>query len=783
MNPFRKRSKTISAGSNGNKLRRRDDLGGLSGAPSIIATADLAFSLPSDNAFRTSLLMPKMADRFSILRLDDASERNKTANDLHVKSREEPVQQTTAMHTRDLSILEERDEEDEDSAVRPWESRQHGKTSDGFVPSGISKDEFIRVRAQEGNSTLFSSKQRTFKFRSEDGNGTLPLWLYNSKSQDIDRQYSSSSLSSKSPHSPAFDYRPQSSHTSTTSSILFASTKPPPGNSKPAKNSLGFDFGLPEPLSPRLPPSPTSTVYEVIDSPTVPDFLLAADESATVDLVRNHLRRPSTAHTQAPTLNYHEAQYAALRRQLSKTSRSNKVETVFQIDDGDRTSNLWDDNNSGVLGYYGEELDDDGVDDMERIIMGEEWMHTQHITQNAKQTTVKSTPPKSSTTNPPPPSKRSRWNENSERDSVFNAVPPIKPPLNVKTNVTVLTSPLTSPLQRKFGSTGKRESEESIIISSIPYKTAKPIHYQSGGALGLGYEANVVQDALLRQGPPEMHENRLLNGPPAISAAAKQAPRSPDDTDPRYITPQLLPTSVFPNTPPSSVSPNHVNPATKAFVSSTPEQTLTPPQPIVDRKPPSENVVQALKDRIISEPQLISMTATVPTVPIIRMEDQKVEQLINENRKTRMNSSRIPPDRRPRRAMLDDEPDDIRPPSPGPFSRRKAASPPVVATQDSMRRRETTAGSVLFDKGFRDNVRSPVSSKPVAAPDYVIPVPSPHLMDDNPYRQAAPERSRHRRKVSRQDIDPVATHSSPAILNQWDGPPKRRLNGAIDPAW
>jgi hypothetical protein len=170
MNPFRKRSKTISAGSNGNKLRRRDDLGGLSGAPNIIATADLAFSLPSDNAFRTSLLMPKMADRFSILRLDDGNEKNKAPNDVHTKSRED--QQTTAMHTRDLSILEERDEEDEDPAVRPWESRQHGKSSDGFVPTGISKDEFIRVRAQEGNSTLFSSKQRTFKFRSEDGNGT-----------------------------------------------------------------------------------------------------------------------------------------------------------------------------------------------------------------------------------------------------------------------------------------------------------------------------------------------------------------------------------------------------------------------------------------------------------------------------------------------------------------------------------------------------------------------------------------------------------------------------------
>ena len=118
--------------------------------------------------------MPKMADRFSILRLEDANEKNKApTNDPHAKPREELTQQMTAMHTRDLSILEERDEEDDDPAMRPWESPQRGKRSDGVVPSGISKDEFIRARAQEGNSTLFSGKQRMFKFRSEDGNGTL----------------------------------------------------------------------------------------------------------------------------------------------------------------------------------------------------------------------------------------------------------------------------------------------------------------------------------------------------------------------------------------------------------------------------------------------------------------------------------------------------------------------------------------------------------------------------------------------------------------------------------
>ena len=602
---------------------------------------------------------------------------------------------------------------------------------------------------------------------------------------DMNRQYSSSSMSSKSPHSPAFEYRPPSSHTSTTSSILFTTAKPPSVNPKLAKNhNLGFDFGLPEPQSPRIPPSPTSTVYEVIDSPTVPDFLLAEDESATVDVVRNHLRRPSTAHTQAPTLNYHEAQYSALRRQLSKSSRMKKTETVFQLDDGERTSNIWDDSNSGVLAYYGEGLDDEGVDDMERIIMGEEWMQTQHVMQKAKQTTTKSPAPKSSSATSVGPAKRSTpWSKDSERNSLFTNGPPTKPPLNVKTNVTVINSPIASPLQRTFGSPGKRESEDSIIVSSIPYKTAKPVHYQSGGALGLGYEASVVQE-VLSHGASDTPVNRLVDGKGEGSASrVNHEPRSPDDTDPRYITPQLLPASVFPNTPPSSLSPDQHNSATRVLMPPVREQSLTPPPSNTERKPPSESVIQALKDRMISEPQLISMTATVPTVPIIRMEDRKVEQLLNENRKTRMNSARIPPDRKPRRAMLDDEPDDVPPPSPGPFSRRKATSPPDGATRESMRRRETTSGSVLFDQGLRDHSRSPVSPRLAATPEYVPRVPSPHLMQDNPYQQAGPNRTRHRRKVSRQDIDPVATHSSPAIMNQWEGHPKRRVNGAIDPAW
>jgi len=600
---------------------------------------------------------------------------------------------------------------------------------------------------------------------------------------DMNRQYSSSSISSKSPHSPAFEYRPPSSHTSTTSSILFTTAKPPSVNPKPSKNKLGFDFGLPEPQSPRIPPSPTSTVYEVIDSPTVPDFLLAEDESATVDVVRNHLRRPSTAHTQAPTLNHHEAQYAAPRRRVSKSSRAKNTETVFQIDDGDRASNFWD-NNSGLLAYYGGGLDDEEVDDMERVIMGEEWMQTQHVLQKPKQPPTKLPAPKSSSASPMRPANRSTpWSEDSERNSLFSDGPPTKPPLNVKTNVTVLNSPTASPLQRTFGAPRNRESEDSIIVSSIPYKTAKPVHYQSGGALGLGYEASVVRE-VLSNGAMDAQADHLVDGRVETSPSrVNHEPRSPDDTDPRYITPQLLPSSVFPHTPPSSLSPDQHNSGTRVLMPPVRERSLTPPLSNTERKPPSGNVIQALKDRMISEPHLISMTATVPTVPIIRMEDQKVEQLLNENRKTRMNSARSPPDRKPRRAMLDDEPDDVRPPSPGPFSRRKANSPPAGATRESMRRRETTAGSVLFDQGLRDPVRGPISPKSAGTSEYVPHVRSPHLMQDDPYQQAAPNRTRHRRKISRQDIDPVALHSSPAIMNQWDGHPKRRMNEAIDPAW
>jgi hypothetical protein len=168
MNPFRKRSKSTSAADT--KKLRRNVKGGaqLSGAPQIISTLDVAFSLPSENAFRTSLLLPKMADRFSFLRLDESGQSYQKEG---FEEKEEHSNPHSGTHTRDLSILEEYDEEDEDLPVLPWDRRETRGPKEEYLPAGVSKDEFIRVRAQEGNSSLFSGKQRTFKFKPEEGHG------------------------------------------------------------------------------------------------------------------------------------------------------------------------------------------------------------------------------------------------------------------------------------------------------------------------------------------------------------------------------------------------------------------------------------------------------------------------------------------------------------------------------------------------------------------------------------------------------------------------------------
>jgi hypothetical protein len=146
------------------------------------------------------------------------------------------------------------------------------------------------------------------------------------------------------------------------------------------------------------------------------------------------------------------------------------------------------------------------------------------------------------------------------------------------------------------------------------------------------------------------------------------------------------------------------------------------------------------------------------------MDDTKLSALRNERRKANRSF-------RARKPMLEDETDDgpSRAVSPNPFARRKTSSPPGMAT----RRRETTAGSVLFDEG-RDEL--------LAGPEYTTQLPSPFAMEDTPYIA----KSRHRRKVSRTDCDPQNTMSSPAVMHTWDSHPKndrRRMDGAIDPAW
>jgi hypothetical protein len=145
------------------------------------------------------------------------------------------------------------------------------------------------------------------------------------------------------------------------------------------------------------------------------------------------------------------------------------------------------------------------------------------------------------------------------------------------------------------------------------------------------------------------------------------------------------------------------------------------------------------------------------------MDDTKLSALRNERRKVNRSF-------RARKPMLEDETDETSPraASPNPFTRRKT-SPPGLAT----RRRETTAGSVLFEDN-RDEL--------LAGPEYTTQLPSPFAMEDTPYLN----KTRHRRKVSRTDCDPQNTMSSPAVMNSWDSHPKndrRRMEGAIDPAW
>ena len=416
--------------------------------------------------------------------------------------------------------------------------------------------------------------------------------------------------------------------------------------------------------------------------------------------------------------------------------------------------------------------------------MGEQWVRTLHMGEQSSRAPPKS--PKSPKSSKPPRSPRSanglshtsngsrstiaKTTRAPRRQSLFDELPPSTAALNVKTNVTILKSPDTfAPKPVVSNTETARVGAGSPILSSNPYKVSHSAEYQS--AVGYeGYTANgVSSQKQSRQGSSSDHSVRSQTSPEN---------RKPINTDARYITPEMPSMSIFPSTPPPSVSPSQ-SAFAKPQAPFIPDQSMTPPSN-TERKPPTANVLKALRDRSISEPTLQHMTATVPTIPIVRMGGDKLEQIRNERRKTRR--GRSPSERRPqRKAMLEDEPDDIGAAAPGPFTRRKT-SPPAVATRGEPRRRETTAGSVLFDETLRDRGPSP-SSNLFVGQEYTTRLPSPHLINDNPYQPVGQQQSRHRRKVSRQDVDPVTTHSSPAILNQWDGHPKRRMNGVVDPAW
>jgi len=449
------------------------------------------------------------------------------------------------------------------------------------------------------------------------------------------------------------------------------------------------------------------------------------------------------------------------------------------VDDGDNDSLFWDEN--GVFAYYGQNgnVNGNGIDEEEQLVMGEQWVRTLHMGEQSSRAPPKSPKPPRS---PRPTNALSHHSNGSKpaitktprapRQSLFDEMPPSTAALNVKTNVTILKSPDTFAPKPIVTHTGTaRVGADSPILSSNPYKVSHSDEYHSA----VGYEGYTAKEI----SSPKQARQRSSSDHSARSPIGPEN-RKPINTDARYITPEMPSMSIFPNTPPPSVSPSQ-SAFAKPQAPFIPDQSMTPPSTSnPERKPPTANVLKALRDRSISEPTLQHMTATVPTIPIVRMGGDKLEQIRNDRRKTRRGRS-PPTERRPRKAMLDDEPDDIGAAAPGPFTRRKT-SPPAVATRGEPRRRETTAGSVLFDENLRDRAPSP-SSNLFVGQGYTARLPSPHLMSDNPYQPVGQPQSRHRRKVSRQDIDPVTTHSSPAVLNQWDGHPKRRMNGAIDPAW
>jgi hypothetical protein len=166
MKAFRRRAKSSAADD-----KKRNGTNGLSGRPQIIPSLDVAFSLPSENEFRTSLLMPKMADRFSLLRVEEA---NRGARSPMGETFMFEQPNVKVSHGRDLSVLEEFDEDEDELPVRPW-ARQNGSSSRNghrTMREGMSKDEFLRARNQEGNN-LFGGRQRTFKIKTDEGSFSL----------------------------------------------------------------------------------------------------------------------------------------------------------------------------------------------------------------------------------------------------------------------------------------------------------------------------------------------------------------------------------------------------------------------------------------------------------------------------------------------------------------------------------------------------------------------------------------------------------------------------------
>ncbi|EAW13893.1 uncharacterized protein ACLA_069220 [Aspergillus clavatus NRRL 1] len=140
---------------------------------------DLASVLPSTDDFRTSLLMPKLSARFSMLREQDDPDSliGKASDDSVLFPKRASKLNIFGHHPNPLSDIDE--------ASIDGRPSFHGGRTDSFISAGDGGDgtdedrshnESImsRARRAEGNN-LFGGRQKVYKIPSKQGNGSAPM--------------------------------------------------------------------------------------------------------------------------------------------------------------------------------------------------------------------------------------------------------------------------------------------------------------------------------------------------------------------------------------------------------------------------------------------------------------------------------------------------------------------------------------------------------------------------------------------------------------------------------